>query len=259
MGRVYPRVVSLVPSLSRTVIVAGLPIANLVGRTPWCVSPPGLARVRSVGGTKTPMLERIKGLRPDLVLMDREENRQEDCLALQHAGLEVFTSSVRRVEDVPPLLEQLAARLGLPAALDHARRLRRALDHPRAPARPPRVLPLIWKEPLMALAASRYGGDLLVQAGFRVALPDEGPAYPTLDPETLLALGAEWLLLASEPWAFSLLEGRELQARFPAGTRPRVRLVDGRMLTWFGTDSLAGLLAFRQLCGEMAWMTRHEA
>lgn len=246
------RVVSLVPSLSRTVLELGLPQECLVGRTAWCVSPPGLARVRPVGGTKTPMIARILALEPDVILMDREENRLQDYEALRAAGASIFLSDTRHVDDVPSLLEHLGERLGLPLAFRHARDLRHCLGISCTPSRRPRVLPLIWKDPLMALAGDRYGGSLLEKAGMTLALPDGSTGYSTLTAEDLVSLAPEWLLLSSEPWAFTLAEGRQLQ-RGPLvmKTPPGIRLIDGRLLTWFGTDSLPGLLYLSSLRREL--------
>jgi hypothetical protein len=77
------RVVSLVPSLTETVAVtaAGL----LAGATDWCSHPAGLDEPR-VRGTKNPDLDRIRALKPDLVLANDQKNRAPDLAALRAAG-----------------------------------------------------------------------------------------------------------------------------------------------------------------------------
>jgi ABC-type Fe3+-hydroxamate transport system substrate-binding protein len=77
------RVVSLVPSLTEAVAVT-LP-GLLVGATEWCTAPADLD-VPRVGGSKYPDLDRVRALRPDLVLLNVEENRREDAEALTAAG-----------------------------------------------------------------------------------------------------------------------------------------------------------------------------
>ena len=69
------RVVSLVPSLTEAV-VATHPEA-LVGATDWCTHPVDLD-VPRVRGTKNPDRAAIAALRPDVVLANREENRELD-------------------------------------------------------------------------------------------------------------------------------------------------------------------------------------
>ncbi|HLY83760.1 MAG TPA: helical backbone metal receptor, partial [Acidimicrobiales bacterium] len=62
------RVVSLVPSVTETLLAWGVvPLAV----TRFCEQPD----LPTVGGTKDPDLGAIVALRPDLVVVDREENR----------------------------------------------------------------------------------------------------------------------------------------------------------------------------------------
>ena len=64
-------VVSLVPSVTETLIAWGI---EPVACTRFCERP----EIESVGGTKDPDVEAITALAPDLVIVDREENRLED-------------------------------------------------------------------------------------------------------------------------------------------------------------------------------------
>src|SRR4029450_12475660 len=79
VDRAPTRVVSLVPSLTEAVAVTAPGL--LVGATAYCTHPAGLD-VPRVGGSKYPSVERILALRPDLVLVNVEENRREDADAL---------------------------------------------------------------------------------------------------------------------------------------------------------------------------------
>jgi ABC-type enterochelin transport system substrate-binding protein len=72
------RVVSLVPSVTETLLAWGLPVAAC---TRFCEQPD----LVHVGGTKDPDLDAIVGLEPDVVVMDREENRRDDAEALMAA------------------------------------------------------------------------------------------------------------------------------------------------------------------------------
>ncbi|MCB1046439.1 MAG: ABC transporter substrate-binding protein [Calditrichaeota bacterium] len=256
MSRHPERVISLVPSLTETVLDLGLPPERLVGRTAWCDSPPCVRRVRRVGGTKTPMIGRILKLKPDLVLMDAEENRLQDHRSLREAGIEILLSTTRCVADVPDLLRALGDRLGLASGVKAADCLQRALDGLRTPSETsagPAVLPLIWLDPLMALGPDRYGGDLLRRAGFRLALPSAATAYPVVNPADPGTPSPDWLLLSSEPWAFTMHEGRQLQQAFHLAGRhkPRLRRLDGKLLTWFGSRTVEGLAACVSLRREL--------
>ncbi|HEX5011267.1 MAG TPA: helical backbone metal receptor, partial [Planctomycetota bacterium] len=76
------RVVSLVPSTTETLVALGAG-PRVVGRTRYCVHPrPWVDGVPTVGGTKDPDLGAITALRPDLIVVNEEENRPEQFPAL---------------------------------------------------------------------------------------------------------------------------------------------------------------------------------
>ncbi len=99
------RVVSLVPSVTETLLAWGV---TPVAVTRFCEAP----GVPTVGGTKNPDVDAIVALSPDLVVMDKEENRVVDAEALQQAGLDVHPTHVTSLSDVAPTLARLAAAVG---------------------------------------------------------------------------------------------------------------------------------------------------
>ena len=54
----------------------------------------------------------IIDLRPDLVVMDKEENRAEDAEDLEAGGLELLVTHVRSLADLPEAMRDLAASVG---------------------------------------------------------------------------------------------------------------------------------------------------
>ncbi|MGB0700444.1 MAG: ABC transporter substrate-binding protein, partial [Candidatus Poseidoniaceae archaeon] len=102
------RVVSLVPSLTQTIFDLGLTTDEVVGRTPWCIHPKEkVEQVMVIGGTKTPNLNKIRSLKPDLIVMDREENPLEIYQTLANEGFTIFVSEVESAQDVPKMLREL--------------------------------------------------------------------------------------------------------------------------------------------------------
>ena len=99
-----PRVVSLVPSASETLVALGVvPVAC----TRFCE----LDGVPTIGGTKRPDVPAIIDLAPDLVVVNDEENRWDDAAAMIDAGLSVHSMSPRSAYDVGGEVRALAARL----------------------------------------------------------------------------------------------------------------------------------------------------
>jgi ABC-type Fe3+-hydroxamate transport system substrate-binding protein len=243
------RVVSLVPSVTET--LAALDGADrLVGVTRYCVvgAPAGAERV---GGTKNPSVERIVALAPDVVVANAEENRAADLDALRAAGLRVLVTHPRKVADVAGLLRELEQVAGRPGAAEPLLTDLEAAQLEAAAARPSRplaALTLVWRKPWMGLGPDTYADDLLRCCGFANVLSGFDEPYPRLDPA--FVLGPEIVLLPNEPYAFA-------EADLPAvrellGAEVPQRFVDGRLLTWHGASTAAGLRTFSALASALA-------
>jgi ABC-type Fe3+-hydroxamate transport system substrate-binding protein len=212
------RVVSLVPSVTETLLAWDVPV---VACTRFCEQP----HLRHVGGTKDPDLAAIVALEPDLVVLDREENRREDAEALIHAGIAVHVTHVTSVDDVGPMLAAMAAAVGAAA--------------PAAPVLPREpewasAFVAIWKRPWMSINRHTYGSSLLAHIGVRNLFADHADTYPVVEPAELAGHGPHLVLLPSEPYPFAERHLVEARATFPDA---RPVLVDGRDLFWWGVRS----------------------
>jgi endonuclease-3 len=239
------RIVSLVPSVTELLVEWGL-ATRLVGRTSYCVEPPWIrATVPAVGGTKNPDLPRILSLRPDLVILEEDENTLAAARALEAAGVPLLVLRVRSVRDCLKAFRQLGDGVGLPAAgRARAAALKAAL--PARPRKGPRTLALIWKGPWMSAGPGTYVADLVRQAGLTPIGPERYPALA--DPE-LDALDPQVLLLPDEPYHFTARHQAELQRRFP---QARVIRLEGRALTWYLSRTELGLRTLAELAAGLS-------
>ena len=242
------RIVSLVPSTTETVAALGRADA-LVGVTTYCTAgaPAGVA---TVGGTKNPEVAKIVALRPDLVLVNTEENRPPDIAELRAAGLNVLESLPKTVAGARDALIEIGRALDAgAAAAQMAADIDAALASAESSAPPQRVvaLTLIWRKPWMALGPDTYADDLLWRCGFANALSGADERYPKL--EEGLLWGADVVLLPSEPYAFG---DKDLEAVAQLAQGTPARFVDGELLTWHGPRTAAGLRAFSVLAQELA-------
>jgi len=248
------RVISLVPSLTLTLAELGFEASQLVGRTPWCIHPEAFVReAQIIGGTKTPNLNKIRKLEPDLVILDREENPKEFYDELIESGITTYVSTVEHPREVPVMLIELGELLGLESkAMELADAIRTELELSNRSG--PVVLPMIWHDPLMAVSPTKYAGALLECCGFSVPdLAPSGNGYPVVTPEAIQSHNVEGLLLSSEPHEFSKQEGETICDAVEAlgGPRPWTRCIDGEALTWFGSHTLQGLRTFTALCKDL--------
>ena len=248
------RIVCLVPSLTEALFALGLG-ERVVGVTDWCVHPAdGVAGLPKLGGTKNPSRERILELRPDLVIANREENTRRDVEHLEKAGLTVWVTDPRSVQDAVLLLRELAA-LGAP---EEALRevvepieaaLRSASARPAAPRT--RVFCPIWKRPWMAVGHDTYAHDLLRVCGGDNVFEDRAERrYPIVEEAEIVAAAPEVILLPDEPYAFGPRDVAELSSLpVPAARVGRIHCVDGTLVSWYGPriaraiETLSPLLA----------------
>jgi ABC-type Fe3+-hydroxamate transport system substrate-binding protein len=219
------RVVSLVPSLTEAVAVSAPGL--LVGATDWCTHPAGLD-VERIGGTKNPNTARIIALAPDLVLANEEENRAPDLEALRAAGIPVWVTEIRTLDQALTSLDRMlttACDLPRPSWLHLARD---AWDHVRPVEPAVRAIVPIWRRPWMVLGRDTFAGDVLARLGVHNLYAGHAERYPAIPVEKLNASEAELVVLPDEPYRFTADDGPEA---FPGVASA---LVSGRHLTWYG-------------------------
>lgn len=247
-----PRIVSLVPSLTETLLA-------------WGVEPAGVTRFCEVegyplvGGTKNPDIGAIVALAPDAVLMDREENRRADAEALEEAGLRVVAVHVRSLGDVDDALARVAEVVGRrpegpqPAGPENGgpqnggpqpAGAQQSGGPDPGPERIPVWVP-IWRRPWMTIGAETYGSSILAAAGFDNVYAGEPDPYPTVDLDAALAREPAFVLAPSEPYPFREKHRRELERVAPTV------FVDGKDLFWWGSRTGAAQRRLAQLAGSL--------
>ncbi len=174
VARPARRVVSLVPSLTESVATAR-PEA-LVGVTDWCTHPPGLQAAR-VRGTKNPNLAAIAERRPDIVLANQEENRRLDVDRLRAAGIPVWVTVIRTLDEaVASLRRMFTVALGWPEP-DWLAKADQAWQAPAAGPRLRAVIP-VWRDPWMVAGSDTFTGDLAARLGLDNVYRDHAERYP---------------------------------------------------------------------------------
>lgn len=245
------RVVSLVPSWTETLLSCGV---EVVGRTRFCVHPENMVKsIPVVGGTKDLDFQKLAAQKPDLLVLDEEENLP---WMAKPAAWNVHCTHVNRAADLPFELEELAKLLGNERLREYAEEWRRVLVESVPVGRPVQELPgvlewlqrpaqepetilyLIWRDPWMAVSPLTFIGSVLGRLGYADRLPSFQEKYPKVDlsdfdPAKTL------LLFSSEPFPFATKSRELLALGFPCA------LVDGESYSWFGERSLRFLLAAR--------------
>ncbi|MES2106232.1 MAG: helical backbone metal receptor [Pseudomonadota bacterium] len=240
-----PRIVSLVPSITELLCELGL-APGLVGRTGFCIHPAALVKnIPKIGGTKDVNIEKIRKLAPTHLVVNIDENEKPavDRLAefIPHV---IVTHPIKPVDNLP-LYDLLG---GIFNVQQKARQLsaefQQAYGELRPCGRPQTVLYCIWKDPWMTVSRDTYIANMLDLIGWKTwQSPVAGKRYPAFEWSDDLLHGIDVVLLSSEPYRFTEehVDALERQIGKP------VCLVDGELLSWYGSRAIPGLRYLKQL------------
>lgn len=259
------RVVSLVPSLTESMCDLNL-ADRLIGITDYCVRPENVVRrLPKLGGTKNPDIARIIALQPDLVMMNREENREADALALQAAGIPVWVTQPDTVRAALDLLWTIMDLFEEGSASAKVRLIEIKYEWTLGVTidkSPQRVFVPIWRDPWMTINRHTYIHDVLrvcggenvfadrerhfpLAADLGLAAPiaasdprvaDRDIRYPRIGLEEIVAAQPEIVLLPDEPYHFTDVDAAEFsRLDIPAARTNSIYVIDGSLLSWHGT------------------------
>lgn len=240
------RIVSLVPSVTELMYAIGAQDL-LVGVTDFCDYPPAARAKPRVGGMLAPSLETIVALKPDVVIATTDGNREETFTQLERLHVPVYVVHPRSVADVLDLIARLGALTGRESAAGElAASLRKRIDAVAARVKPaprPRVLYVLWPDPLIVVGSGGLVSELLDLAGGASVTADAGEPYPRVSLEAAIARSPQVIILASHGSSQGRMV-REKWERFtalPAVKAGRLHMVDGNLMHRYGPRVVDGL------------------
>ncbi len=215
-AREIKRIVSLAPNITEMMFFAGAQ-QRLVGTDDFSDYPPAAKTLPKVGGTQ-PNIEKIIALKPDLVLASTSSRPPGLESSLGAADIPLVWIRTDRLPDVPRALGEVSQLAGVRSVatlvkvgISEQRRVR---------AHPPRVLFVVWTDPIYVAGHDTFVGDLLELCGAVNAADVKG--WPQYSLESLVAHPPDVMLypnVSVKPEAV-----QQLLARAP-GVRERTRIV----------------------------------
>ncbi len=230
------RIVSLVPSITELLCDLGL-APQLVGRTGFCIHPADVVRnIPKVGGTKDVNIEKIRKLAPTHLVVNIDENEKPTVDKLAE-----FVPNIVVTHPIEPRDNLAVVQLmgGVFCAQERADAWCGEFERELAlvqKGRPQRVLYCIWKDPWMTVSRDTYIARMLALIGW--SIPEIGDVrYPSFQWSDALVHDVDQVLLSSEPYRFTKehVDALERQIGKP------VQLVDGEMMSWYGSRALQGI------------------
>ncbi len=278
--KIPERVVCLAPSITESMFDLGLG-RYVVGITDYCVHPAGqLSSLARIGGPKTPDIERILQLKPELVIANQEESSREAIQNLMERGAPVWMTFPKTVTEMLGDLSDMATVFSNGLAHQKVKSLEIAVDWANRSLEEQPAWSYfcpIWQAECgdvpywMTFNNDTYSHDVLSLFGGvnifgerRRRYPleadlglgeEENPEgrderYPCVTLDEILAGQPDVIIFPSEPYSFSPSERQYLLqrlARTPAVISNRIHDVDGSLIHYPGTRLGLALSTLSQL------------
>jgi iron complex transport system substrate-binding protein len=240
------RIVSLVPSVTEILYALGAE-GRLVGVTDFCDFPPEARTQPKVGGMVAPSLEAIVALKPDLVIATSEGTREDTVTQLRHLKVPVYLVAAHQVADATSLIRRLgeltASESSAGPLVARLEQRIEAVKQAVGPHARPRVLYVLWPEPLIVPGRGALVTELIQIAGGQSLTADDPDAWPRYSLEAAVARSPEVILLANHGAGTGAVEVEKWRrlASLPAVRSGRLLSVNGDLMHRYGPRFVDGL------------------
>lgn len=243
----YRRIISLVPSI--TELLSDLALEKeVIAITKFCVHPIAWFKEKErIGGTKTVDTEKIRGLRPDLIIANKEENTKEQVEELAH-DFDVLLTDVSGLEGACTMIDNIGVLTNREkTGTLLSEKIKMEFKELSIPSKKIKAAYLIWQKPFMAAGGGTFINDMMLRCGME-NLFSNTERYPEITLKDLRDLGCEVVLLSSEPYPFKEKHIPEISAQLP-GTK--IMLADGEMFSWYGSRLLKAAGYFQSVISKL--------
>lgn len=229
------RIISIVPSQTELLADLGLD-AEVIGITNYCVHPKYWQESKTrIGGTKKLNIEKIKELKPDLIIGNKEENEKSQVLELMK-HFPVWMSDIKTLEEALDMIDSIGKMTGKEKkATELQNNIREQFSHFKLSTaslrHPSSVIYLIWRKPYICAGSNTFIDHMLSICGLHNSISEQ-ERYPEISPEQIRVANPGLIFLSSEPYPFKEKHITELQQICPGA---KVVLADGEMFSWYGS------------------------
>ncbi|MDI1256087.1 MAG: helical backbone metal receptor [Flavobacterium sp.] len=245
------RIISLVPSQTELLYELGLE-ESIIGITKFCVHPFHFKSTKKiVGGTKKVHFEKIRLLKPDIIICNKEENTPEIVATLQEIAT-VWVTNIITIEDN---LEMIAQFGKLFNKRTEAQKWTDKIEFAYQDFQQfVKVIPVkkvayfIWKNPYMVAGSDNFINEMLKLNHFE-NIYDNNPRVSGRYPEVIIQKmriqgDPEIVFLSSEPYPFKEEDAFEIGRNTH---HAKMVFVDGEMFSWYGSRILKAFDYFKKL------------
>lgn len=234
------RIISLVPSQTELLFDLGLE-KEVVGITNYCIHPEAWRLNKTtIGGTKNINIEKIKSLKPTLIIANKEENLKEDIEKLEKecaiwiSDIFDYSSALRMIKQIALITNKLEQGTEIINKIDTSFNEIK-VEHKQS------AIYLIWSNPYMSVGGDTFINGMLEKVGFDNLYKNK-PRYPEVTLEEIHLKNPDYILLSSEPYPFKEKHLDFFLKEFP---NSKIKIVDGEMFSWYGSRMIKAGVYFQ--------------
>lgn len=229
------RIISVVPSQTELLHYLGLE-DKIAGITKFCIHPREMFRSKTrIGGTKQLNIEKIKSLKPDLIIANKEENTKDQLEELMKF-FPVWISDIKNLADALDMIKSVGEITGTGKKAEELtglingkfQQLGKSISLQTTAAY------FIWQKPYMVAGGDTFINDMMQRAGLQNIFAGKN-RYPETSIEEINLLKPGFILLSSEPFPFKEKHKKEIEKLCRGSI---VLPVDGEMFSWYGSRLL---------------------
>lgn len=246
LDREPKRIISVVPSQTELLFYLGLD-KEVIGITKFCIYPEDKFKsTTKIGGTKQLDIAKIKALKPELIIANKEENERGDIEELA-AFCPVWISDIYDLDGAIAMIERVGELVGREGeAKDLSQGIQQRFNRLSIPPLNLRTAYFIWRKPYMVAGKKTFIDSMLQKCGLTNAFDVE--RYPEVNAAMLADANPDVILLSSEPYPFKEKHIAEFKAILSSAT---IELVDGELFSWYGSRLLYAPEYFKKLSDEL--------
>lgn len=220
----------------------------MIGVTRYCIYPTIAQQKIIVGGTKSPNINKIKELKPDIILVNYEENTQNKVEQLMKIA-PVFVTYPKTIPEAINQISQLHELLQsdetiAQSIIHQIQEAQRKLKQESILRVKAKVFCPIWKDRWMSTNADTFIHSMLSEMNFINITANFSDRYPKV--EILELPEVNLCLLPDEPYRFSIHDIKELK-KIKSFQHSAFEFIDGSYLSWHGSRLVHSLTYFLEI------------
>jgi len=240
------RIISVVPSQTELLFYIGL-ADEVIGITKFCIHPEDkFLKTEKVGGTKQLDIAKIKALKPDLIIANKEENERSQIVELIEF-CPVWISDISDLDEAIDMIEKVGELVGKgDAAHMLANKIKQQFNKLIIQPSIRSAAYFIWRKPYMVAGKDTFIGNMLQKCGLINVFDQD--RYPEIDAGAVVNANPAVVFLSSEPYPFKEKHIEEIKTLLPSAI---IKIVDGELFSWYGCRLLYAPAYFKNLLTEL--------